>query len=61
MKKTACVWCSKPVSVLDSYNDLLHKAVCSPACKAGEAVFMVWMSDEEINKRTHYNKLTEGK
>ena len=60
MKLTSCVWCSEPCKVQDDYDDLQHKAVCSPVCKAAEMMFMEYWSDEEINRRAHYRYLTEG-
>jgi len=60
MKTTCCVWCWKLVKVADDFDEKKHKAVCSPGCKAGESVFNVWMSDEEINRRAHYRHLTRG-
>jgi len=60
MKNAACVWCSKLVKVADTYNDLQHKAVCSPVCKTAEMMFMKYWSDEEINRRAHYRYLTTG-
>ena len=60
MKKTCCVWCSAIVSVQDTYNDLQHKAVCSPACKAAETIFCLYMSDDNVAQRAHYRELTGG-
>jgi len=60
MKNAACVWCSELVKVADTYDDLQHKAVCSPKCKAAELMFCEYWSDEEINRRAHYRHLTEG-
>jgi hypothetical protein len=60
MKTTCCVWCSAPVKVLDTYDDLQHKAVCSPGCKDAETLFCIHYSDEEINRRDHYHDLTKG-
>ena len=59
-KLSACVWCSAIVKVPDTYNDLQHYAVCSPACKAAELVFRQWMSDEAVDQRAHYEELTKG-
>ena len=58
--KTACVWCSRLVKVADDYDDLQHKAVCSQSGKDAETLFNLWMSDEEINRRAHYQELTKG-
>jgi len=60
MKNAACIWCHASVKVPDTYNDLQHKAVCSPVCKAAELMFSEYWSDEEINRRAHYRYLTEG-
>ena len=60
MKLACCVWCSTFVKVPDTYDDLLHKAVCSPVCKSAELMFSEYWSDEEINRRAHYRYLTEG-
>ena len=60
MLNAACVWCSDLIKVPDTYNDLQHKAVCSPVCKAAELMFSEYWSDEEINQRAHYRHLTEG-
>jgi len=60
MKTTACVWCSTFVTVPDTFDDLQHKAVCSPTCKSAEMMFTEYWSDEEINRRAHYRYLTEG-
>ena len=60
-KLTCCCWCSAIVTVDDTYNDLQHKAVCSPACRAAETTFINWMSDEAIAERAHYRKLMEDK
>jgi len=60
MLNAACVWCSDLIKVPDTYNDLQHKAVCSPICKAAELMFCEYWSDEEINRRAHYRYLTEG-
>jgi hypothetical protein len=60
MKTTCCVWCSAFVKVRDTYNDLQHKAVCSTTCREAEMMFTQYWSDEEINRRAHYRKLTQG-
>jgi len=60
MKATACVWCSDLIKVPDTYDDLQHKAVCSRVCRTAEMMFMEYWSDEEINRRRHYNELTQG-
>ena len=60
MKTTCCVWCSAFVKVQDTYDDLQHKAVCSPVCKSAELMFSEYWSDEEINQRAHYRFLMEG-
>lgn len=59
-KLTACVWCSKIIPIRDSYDDLRHKAVCSPGCRDAETLFNLYYSDEEINRRAHYRYLTQG-
>ena len=59
MKKTACTWCSKLIEVPDSYDDLQHKGVCSPACKAAETLFCLHYSDEEISRRGVLDKIQE--
>ena len=59
-KITACVWCSKIMTVPDIYDDLRHKGVCCQSCKDAENLFNLYWSDEEINRRAHYKKLTEG-
>ncbi len=60
MKKTACCWCSAIISIDDTYNDLQHKAVCSPACKAAETIFCLYMSDENVMIRAQYREHMEG-
>ena len=60
MKNAACVWCSELINVPDTYDDLQHKAICSPVCKSAELMFSEYWSDEEINRRAHYRYLTSG-
>jgi len=60
MKTACCVWCSVPLKVKNSFNDLQHKAVCSQTCYEAEMMFCQFYSDEEINRRAHYIELTQG-
>ena len=60
MKTTVCVWCLSLVKIKDSFNERKQKAVCSTGCRDAETLFEMMFSDEEINRREHYTKLTEG-
>ena len=60
MKTTACCWCDTFVKVRDTYDEMQHKAVCSVTCKEAEMMFCQFYSDEEINRRAHYQELTKG-
>lgn len=60
MKAAFCIWCWKPVDMADDYNDKKHKAICSVGCKDAESVFTTWQSDEELNRKRHYQALTSG-
>ena len=61
MKTTCCIWCHTPVKVRDTFDDLQQKAVCSVGCRDAETLFEIMFSDEEINRRNHYQELTKGK
>lgn len=52
-----CSWCLK---VLDTKTPRPRKIFCSNGCRDAEALFEGMFSDEEINRREHYARLTKG-
>ena len=54
----SCGWCHKP---LTSAILRPREVYCSTGCRDADALFKEMMSDEEINRRIHYTKLTRGK
>lgn len=52
-KTTACVWCWRPITVSDEYNDSQHKGVCSPKCAQAETWFCHANSDARIGERNY--------
>lgn len=58
--KTVCDWCESIIEVKEHYDPLQHQVFCSDGCRDAETVFQCWMSDDEINRRTHYDYLTKG-
>ena len=59
MKKACCHWCLAIIEVPESFNKQ-KKVVCSQSCKDAEMLFNIHWSDEEINRRAHYDELTRG-
>ena len=59
-KKTVCCWCLAPIKVADNFNEKKQKAVCSEGCRDAERLFTTFYSDEEINRRRHYDELIRG-
>ncbi len=57
--KEVCVWCPKEVQVPDTFDRFRHTAVC-PDHVVTEHLFRFCYSDEEINRREHYQRLTRG-
>jgi hypothetical protein len=53
--KDFCLWCDSVVKAPENKN-----YVCCEECQLIEWLFQQWMSDEEINRRTHYAELTRG-
>ena len=58
--KAVCDWCQTFVKVHDTFDPLRDAVVCSRGCEDAETIFRLWMSDEEINRRQHYEYLTQG-
>ena len=54
-----CWWCNTPVKVNKRHN-FTNVTVCSKGCRDAWIMFERWMSDEEINRRDHYDQLTGG-
>ncbi len=59
-KTVCCEWCLKPIEVKDTFKPHKHKIVCSQGCRDAETLFEMMFSDEEINRRAHYEYLTKG-
>lgn len=60
MAHACCNWCHRFLKVNDTYNPLKDRVYCSRRCLWCDWLFNRWMSDEEINRRRHYDELTEG-
>ena len=60
MKPFCCCWCDALVNVRNTFNPLQNSVHCSKGCEDAEIMFRLWMSDEEIHRRTHYKELTQG-
>ena len=55
-----CGWCHRLLKVKGNYDNRQHTIYCSPGCQAADWMFRAWQSDEEINRRRHYDELTKG-
>jgi uncharacterized protein with PIN domain len=60
MKDATCGWCLTHVKVPDHYDPLRREVYCCKQCFQADWMFRQWMSDEEINRRLHYQILTKG-
>ena len=60
MKESACVWCSAKVEVADDFCQWTQDVVCSKGCKDAYTLFEMMFSDEMMNRRKHYETLTQG-
>jgi hypothetical protein len=60
MKNAVCDWCLTNVKAPDHYDPLQKRIYCSKQCVQADWMFRRWMSDEEINRRLHYIRLTQG-
>lgn len=59
-KLVCCEWCLEPLKVKDTFNPRKKKVVCSRGCHDAETLFNMMFSDEEINRKRHYDELTKG-
>lgn len=58
--KTDCAWCGAFVKVPNTFNRRKQFVYCNRGCRDADAIFRACFSDEEINRRAHYDALTEG-
>lgn len=60
MPQACCNWCNSIIKVEKGYNPQIHRRYCSVQCVMADSMFEEWQSDEEINRRRHYEELTKG-
>lgn len=53
--KRICSWCLKIIET----SNTTHVVYCSPGCRDADHLFKHHNSDEEINRKRHYNELTQ--
>lgn len=58
--KEFCYQCDTPVEVAEHFDPRYNTATCSKGCKLAELMFRKLFSDEEINRRQHYNEVMRG-
>lgn len=58
--KTDCAWCGAFVKVPSVFNPRKHFVYCNRGCRDSDMLFALFFSDEQINRRNHYDILTEG-
>ena len=55
--KRSCSWCTK---IHETTIPRPNKVFCNAGCRDAENLFEICFSDEEINRRDHYQQLTKG-
>lgn len=60
MKTVCCEWCLELIQVKDTFNPRKKAIICCRGCRDAETMFRMMFSDEEINRKRHYDDLTKG-
>jgi hypothetical protein len=57
---TFCWWCHTAIKMPQGFNEKKSKPMCSVGCRDAEMLFNIHFSDEEINRKWHYDEITKG-
>jgi hypothetical protein len=60
MPRATCGWCHTFLKVNDTYDNRIQTVYCCRQCLEADWLFRRWQSDEELNRKRHYQELTKG-